>query len=226
MIGTSVRRALFGVGLRAAWRGVWRRVSFHPPPQIGTPDPFDLDRGIDTAGFHSWRALRSGQTSDPYNAGYLPAEPAAVQELLSLVRNPAAYTFLDLGCGKGRVLALAAEAGFQRIIGVEINPALAAIARQNTARLGSSAKIEIWNTDAAAVALPREPLALFLNHPFWKPVMERVAANLERSLSEAPRPVFVLYLNPMLAELLEQIHALERVQSGAAGMLWRTRVAT
>jgi hypothetical protein len=120
-----VRRALFGVGLRAACRGMLRRVSFHPPPGIAASDPFDVDRGIDTAGFCSWRVLDSGQTSDPYNAGYLPAEPAAVRVLLSCLRNPTAYTFLDLGCGKGRVLALAAEAGFQRIIGVEINPALA-----------------------------------------------------------------------------------------------------
>jgi SAM-dependent methyltransferase len=220
-----VRRALFGVGLRAACRGMLRRVSFHPPPGIAASDPFDVDRGIDTAGFCSWRVLDSGQTSDPYNAGYLPAEPAAVRVLLSCVRNPTAYTFLDLGCGKGRVLALAAEAGFQRIIGVEINPALAAIAQQNATRLGGSAEIEIWNMDAADVSLPREPLALFLNHPFWRPVMKRVVDNLERSLIEAPRPLFVLYVNPVLAEMFEQISKLERIHEGAEGMLWRARSA-
>jgi hypothetical protein len=79
--------------------------------------------------------------------------------------------------------------------------------------------------DAADVSLPREPLALFLNHPFWRPVMKRVVDNLERSLIEAPRPLFVLYVNPVLAEMFEQISKLERIHEGAEGMLWRARSA-
>jgi SAM-dependent methyltransferase len=33
-------------------------------------------------------------------------------------------TFLDMGCGKGRVLAMAAAYGFKEIIGVDLSPQL------------------------------------------------------------------------------------------------------
>ena len=38
------------------------------------------------------------------------------------------YTFLDIGSGKGRVLMLASDAPFRHIVGVELSPALTAIA--------------------------------------------------------------------------------------------------
>src|SRR4029450_218589 len=42
-------------------------------------------------------------------------------------------TFVDFGCGKGRVVHQAARRPFRRVIGVEISPHLAEIARTNLA---------------------------------------------------------------------------------------------
>ena len=225
MIGLSLRRALFGVGPVAACRAVLRRVRQRGPTRAPGPSPapdaFDLAHGVDTAGFRGWRELRGGRESDPYNSGYLAADAALSRNLLGSVAAPERFTFVDLGCGKGRVLVLATEFGFRRVIGVEIDPALAQVARRNAAvvraRFPERAPIEIIQGDAAAVRLPPEPLVVFLNHPFWAPVLRQVMGNLAASLAEAPREVLVLYLNPVLSKVLDETPWLERVTTAVPG---------
>src|SRR5262249_51546264 len=41
------------------------------------------------------------------------------------------YTFIDVGCGKGRVVLLASQLGFNRVIGVEFSPWAGEIAAGN-----------------------------------------------------------------------------------------------
>ncbi len=184
-----------------------------------------------------WRALRSGRESDPYNSGYLPADPAIGSELLSRVAGPEKYTFLDLGCGKGRVLVLATEVGFRRVIGVEINHGLAEIARRNAAKIRAEfperVPIEVLHDDAAAVGFPLEPLIIFLNHPFWGPAMRQVSRNLMESLTAAPREAIIFYVNPVLSEIFDAVPLLERVctdttdardERVADYIIWRTRM--
>ena len=40
-------------------------------------------------------------------------------------------SFIDVGAGMGRAVLLAAELPFRRVVGVELNPTLARIARKN-----------------------------------------------------------------------------------------------
>ena len=46
------------------------------------------------------------------------------------------FTFVDYGLGKGRVLMLATEYPFKRIVGVEFSESLDRTARQNLTKLG------------------------------------------------------------------------------------------
>jgi predicted RNA methylase len=62
------------------------------------------------------------------------------------VRRPAAFTFIDLGCGTGRTLLLAADHGYGRVIGVELDPALAADAEHHVR--GRSETIAVVTADA------------------------------------------------------------------------------
>lgn len=219
MNALSLRRALFGVGPMAAFGAILRRTrslrTMRTLRPVQASHPFDIECGTDTAGFRSWRELRSGRKNDPYNAGYLPADPAVGSDLLCRVAAPEQYTFLDLGCGKGRVLVLASGIGFRRVIGIEINPALSEIAKQNAAqvraRFPERAPIEVVLDDAAAMRFPQEPLVIFLNHPFWVPVMRQVSSSLAMSLTQAPREAFILYVNPVLSEVFDAMPLLERV---------------
>ena len=66
---------------------------------------------------------------------YEPVPVEAFAELVAtlpeeLVRTAA---FVDVGCGMGRALLLASELPFRQVVGIELSPALHAIARENVA---------------------------------------------------------------------------------------------
>ena len=101
------------------------------------------------------------------------------------------FTYVDLGCGKGRTLLFAAERGFRRIIGVDHSPELLEIAHANIMNA------ELVCCDAARYEFPDEPLVGFLYNPFYADVMTAVAANLADSVKRHPREVYIAYFNPI-----------------------------
>lgn len=96
---------------------------------------------------------------------------------------------VDLGCGKGRVLVVACSYPFAEIIGVELIPQLAAVARRN---LRTESRCSVVVSDAGSFALPDHATVLFLFNPFTPTVDARVGQLLRASLSRAPRSVRVL----------------------------------
>lgn len=124
------------------------------------------------------------------------------------VSTPSDFTFLDLGCGKGRTLLLAAEKGFGRVVGVEFDPGLAETARRNTetCNLGTGATtgaVEVVCGDAARYEFPLEPTVVFLFNPFGEDTLRAVVDRIEESLTLWPRPFVVAYFNPMHHEVLD-----------------------
>ncbi|WP_301089671.1 class I SAM-dependent methyltransferase [Sphingomonas sp.] len=75
--------------------------------------------------------------------------------------DPARYSFVDYGSGKGRVVMIAAARGFQRAIGVEFAPELHDIALANGRRFtsagGSSTRCEFILGDAGSYDPPAGP---------------------------------------------------------------------
>jgi SAM-dependent methyltransferase len=225
MLSAIGRRAWFGVGPLATVRATIKHLrradpeAHRPasaPPQ--GPHPFDAALGVQTGGFVGWRDLQAGGANDPYISGYFGVVPSVARRLIAAVPAPADYVFIDIGCGKGRATIVASERPFRRVIGVEIAPALAEIARENArivgARCPDRPAIEIACCDAAAFEFPAEPLVLFLYQPFERPVMRAVLARLQASLAAHPRPAVVLYVYPALAAMLDQAPWLEHRDDG------------
>jgi SAM-dependent methyltransferase len=107
--------------------------------------------------------------------------------------------FIDIGCGKGRPLLLAALAGFKRVIGVEYDKGLCDTARENItafqARTASKARFEVIQEDAVVYPLPeQEPttVCIFYN-PFEPAILDKVIRSIEASFARAPREIFVVY---------------------------------
>jgi hypothetical protein len=65
--------------------------------------------------------------------------------------------------------------------------------------------------DANEFEVPDEPLVLYLFNPLQEAGLAIVIRNLERSLREHPRRVFVLYHNPLLEHLLAASSVLKRM---------------
>lgn len=107
------------------------------------------------------------------------------------------YSFVDFGCGKGRVLLVASEFPFRRIVGVEFAVPLADVAKRNVLRYRSRAQkcgdIAVTAMDAVQYELPEEPEVLYFYSPFPPAVMEQVFQNIESSLQKCPRDLYVLF---------------------------------
>jgi SAM-dependent methyltransferase len=163
-----------------------------------------------------WRDRLLGFFHSPYQ----PTESALFHEMIGAVSERPGFdfrefVFLDLGSGKGRTLLMASDYPFRRIVGVELLPALNDAARNNICKYQSESQksfaMESICGDAAEFAFPLEPTVLFLFNPFPESGLRRVIANLERSLREHPRRVYVLYHNPLLEHVLGGSTALEKI---------------
>ncbi len=176
--------------------------------------PFDLKYGTDTGGYLSPEELVTGQTNDSLNYGYSAIAPsvfrAAIERwrgtLPALAGRVEAYTFVDVGAGKGRVLLLASELPFRKVIGVELHPRLAEIAERNVeqwnriTRNGSA--IRVVKQDALKFRWPRPPLLVYLYNPFHCSVVAQLAQRLCALPRSAAGLIDVLYVNPTCADAL------------------------
>ena len=104
-----------------------------------TRHPFDLEFGVRTSGLIAGRHLKSGHRHDRHNTAYYGVAPSVFQAMMVRWRRsrPVApideFTFVDLGAGMGRAVLLASELPFKAVVGVELHPMLARIARRNMA---------------------------------------------------------------------------------------------
>src|SRR5271166_6630819 len=90
---------------------------------------YDWDHRVDTTSATvGWRDRLLGLLNSPYQ----PTDPALFHEMLeSLNIDCREFVFVDIGSGKGRVLLMAADYPFQRVIGVELLPELHRVAQAN-----------------------------------------------------------------------------------------------
>ena len=171
---------------------------------------YDWDYRVNTtSGAVGWRDRLLGS----FHSEYQPTEPAAFHEMIETLHQQFSvdfrdFTFLDLGSGKGRTLLMASDYPFRRIVGVELLSSLHEIAQNNIAQYKSETQkcfaLETICGDAGDFVFPDEPLVVFLFNPFPESGLRRVVANLERSLSAHPRPVYVVYHNALLEYVLAE----------------------
>jgi SAM-dependent methyltransferase len=195
------RRLLHAIdnhGIRGLFERALRKVRRRPDPgpvfnESAEPHPFDRRHATDTSGHIPGEQLAGGTPSDLYTTAYYGIAPSALTQALELLPDPHdGFDFVDLGCGKGRALLVAAQFPFRSIFGVELSPELCEVARANTA---SDPRIAIEQQDAATAHYPDGPLIVYLYHPFLRPVLRRVLANLERRRLAVEHPTYLLYAN-------------------------------
>lgn len=163
---------------------------------------FDDARGVDTGGVQHAFSFEAGDTDVQAAIAHIATRPDAFAAAMAVVDLPhETLTFVDLGSGKGRALLLAADHSFRRIVGVEFAAELHAVASANLGKLGHAIgpgeRFELVHGDATLFRLPNDPLLLFLFHPFNPPVLTDVVRNVTQSIRERPRPIRVVYVNPV-----------------------------
>jgi SAM-dependent methyltransferase len=139
----------------------------------------------------------------------------AYSSIVRILRNlemGAEDVFVDIGCGMGRVVCCAAQFHIARVIGIDIDEALCAIARANARRLRARfAPIEIVNVPAQEFDY-RDCTRVLLFNPFGEATLNLVIGAMKQSLKEKPRSIRIAYVNPFFDELLERTSGFERYE--------------
>lgn len=158
---------------------------------------WDELHGVDTCGEIALTSLDFQSLNKTQGLLYESHHPRVTRiALMALDIEHENYTFIDFGCGKGRVLLLASEFPFRRVLGLEFAPPLAETAEQNLRSYRSKTQrchnISVRCMDVTDFQLPPEPEVLYFYNPFKDPVMQRVAQEIEWSMQRSPRDLLVL----------------------------------
>jgi SAM-dependent methyltransferase len=190
---------------------------------------YDWEHRVNTSSAGvGWRDRLLGVFHSPYQ----PTESILFREMIGALGAQAGFevrefVFLDLGSGKGRTLLMASDYPFRRIVGAELLPALNEVAQDNLRKYRSESQkcfaVESICADATEFSFPVEPTVLFLFNPFPESGLRRVIANLEQSLREHPRPVYVLYHNPLLEHVLNERAGLAKIGGTHQYAMYRSR---
>jgi hypothetical protein len=205
------RRSVAQRGVRNVLRNVVRRLRHGDlqveaaPRHPSAPHPFDLDAGVDTGGMIDGAKLSTGHEHDIYNVAYYGTSPslfrAAMQEWLATpgVLPLTQYTFIDFGCGKGRVVMMAAEMGFRECVGVELNEGLARIAAANfetwAERGRAKSPMRAVCCEATAFEFPSTPCVVYLFNPFTGKVLAKLLQKIAAEFAARPNELDVVYVN-------------------------------
>lgn len=189
-------------------------------PQRDGVDDFDSTHQTETSTIVPLWRLRIPSRNAKFGVRYQTIAPSEFLSALCKVQEDAGnLVFVDLGCGKGRTLILAAKQGFKRVIGVEFSPELSAIARENVRRAGATAEIVV--SDACLFNPPDDNLLIYMYNPFGDEVVDAVIRNLQRWSMQGTRKAFVVYVNPVWRTKLDSAAGFEIVFDHGELCVWR-----
>jgi hypothetical protein len=131
---------------------------------------------------------------------YMATSVAVARSTLSKLHrhnNLSDFYFIDFGSGKGRVLLIASEYNFKKVIGLEFAKELHEIARKNIKKYKSVNQkcfdVESVCADACDYDIPDEKCVFYFFNPFKSNVLLRVLGNIRRSYMNHPRKMYFIY---------------------------------
>ena len=157
---------------------------------------FEKPAGIETAGIVRLHELG---LSPRNRKDYHPTPWLSLKRVLPQEEVKDDDIFIDIGCGKGRMLYLAATYNFRKVIGVELAADLAAVARENIARALPKLKcknVEVLVADALEYELPDEVTFVYFSNPFQGEIFAAVVQKILASLRRRPRELTIIYFDP------------------------------
>ena len=121
-------------------------------------------------------------------------------------------------------MIVAAQLGFAEVIGVEFARELADVAEKNL-RILNIGNGTIIHGDAAEYNFPDRNFVLYMNNPFFTDVMSKVIHRLEEFCAKHPqRRIFVIYHNPLFADVIDHAPFLQRLSAiDGVELIWKRR---
>ncbi|WP_321961426.1 class I SAM-dependent methyltransferase [Paraburkholderia sp. J7] len=208
MFISPIRRIFIRVPvLRAVYSGCLRR------------HPIDLQYGTDTSGLVDSNALQRDARLAGQLRPYMGSQPSIIRRALDTLGEIGGYTFVDIGCGKGRPMIVASEYPFALALGYDISADLVRTANANAVvmarRFPQRPPIRALHANVADLNVPSGKVVVFLFNPFGPELMASLLEKLEAGLSGgAIQHLFIVYDNPVCSEVFDGSQLLQRWFAG------------
>lgn len=166
------------------------------------------------------RHVRAPQPTHPHAHASHSCDYRLIKEILQAFPLRPQDTFVDIGCGFGRVMVVAARSQPRaRVVGIEGDPAVAGAARRLSNRYPTIEVLEGW----APEPLPDDVTYAFM----WNPFPASVALTVLSRIAEltSGRECRVVMLNQLdeeqvvSSQIVERDFACERLVVGGSGLL-------
>jgi SAM-dependent methyltransferase len=158
---------------------------------------------INTTGADELQKLDEQGIDTTHATIYMPVSYYLMEEIFQQLPTPARNHFLDIGCGKGRALCMAAHHGFKQVTGLDFAKDLCKIAEENlnlTKQNILDLEFKVINNDAFYFEIPDDVDCIFFFNPFDEVIMSAVVNNIFESLQNNPRKLHIIYVNPLHKE--------------------------
>ena len=123
-----------------------------------------------------------------------------LNEIFEAIPITARQHFMDVGCGKGRALCIAAYHSYKKVTGIDFSKEFCNEAEKNlavTRQKIPDLQSKIINNDAFYFEIPTDVDCIFMFNPFDEIIMSGVAENILESFEINPRTITLIYANPM-----------------------------
>ncbi len=160
--------------------------------------------GINTTGADELQSLEKKGIDTAHATIYMPVNYGLLEEIFEQLNIASFHHFLDIGCGKGRAMCVAATKGFTKVTGIDFSKEFCDAAKQNlqhTKQKFPLLSYSVINNDAFYFAIPDDVDCIFLFNPFDEVIMSGVIENIRESFGANPRKITVIYANPMYKDL-------------------------
>jgi cyclopropane fatty-acyl-phospholipid synthase-like methyltransferase len=164
---------------------------------------------------------------------YATSPYSFIMQILHSLNMVHSDVFVDIGCGKGRVLCCASRFEIEKVIGVEVDNDLYKIARQNVRKArGTKSSVQIIHASAIDFDF-RIGTIYYLFDTYGESSLSTTLAKMKESLKEHPRPIRIVYVNPVHEAVLRKSDWLQMYDKWQAGKrfgftndvsFWRTAI--
>jgi SAM-dependent methyltransferase len=161
--------------------------------------------GINTIGTDELKLLEEKGIDIDHATIYMPVSYDLLEETCHHPLKGGKSHFLDIGCGKGRAMCVAAHYGFKKVTGIDFSKDLCTAAEKNlslTKKIIPDLQYKIINNDAFYFEIPEDVDCIFMFNPFDDVIMSGVAENILESFEANPRTITLIYANPMYKQEL------------------------
>ena len=168
---------------------------------------FDFRHGTDTRRLIELEHLDIASDNKTFGMRYEVTRARPFRKLLAKLDLPKDGVFVDFGSGKGRVLMMAAELGFERIVGVEFSHELCDVARKNLAVFRTKSRldvdIQILEMDVVDYEIRPVENVFFMFNPFDSEVMRIIVDKISKSVYDHPRKTWLIYQYPECRDAID-----------------------